>query len=190
MNKFVYCLLLSGTMLNSTSFAGNFFHQFITGKHQTHAKQAMHANKITKLRTQDHTNFSGNWSGNCVFEGMEIPMEFSIEDDVEAIYLDGERYAFGSLNTRSLSDSNSASFDHTSVEWNEGKTNLIFKNSYFEKQHSDFPYEETDSMMTFLSKMVLSLNKDQLTIKGQVVQLHDAEQAGEMNLECTLSQKN
>jgi hypothetical protein len=184
-------IIIAGSMLATPLFASNFFHTLMPGKQSVHSATNLHAKPLAKHESQNYTDFSGSWAGDCSFaDGNETPMTVTIENDDTYFDMDGEELKIGPLQTKSSSDNLSAEFEHTSLEWSNDMSMLIIKSVYFDKVHSLYPHNESNPMMAIIGQFALSLNNEQLVIKGQAIGFIDLEQkSGLSNITCTLNKK-
>jgi hypothetical protein len=180
-------LILLGNVITNPLFASNFFHQLMPSK-----KPAQHLQtKVpAKYKNDNYTDFSGNWAGNCTIAGHDIPFSTSIGNDNTYLEIDGERFQIGSLHTQTVSDSFSEKLEHTSVEWSNDMSMLVMKSQSFDKVHPSYPYNNSSPMETAIGQITLSLNGEQLVIKGEGIYLLDMEQVSDENeVTCTLNKE-
>lgn len=184
-------VFIAGSMLATPLFASNLFHKLMPGKKSVHSATNLHAKPLVKHNNQNYTDFSGSWAGNCSFSGdFEMPVNLTIENDDSYFNMDGEELKIGPLHTKTISDNSFTTFEHTSLEWSNDMSMLIMKNLYFSKAQSVYPNNESNPMHTIVGQFSISLNNDQLMIKGQSTALIDLEQTGESdNITCTLNKE-
>ena len=188
-------VVLAGSMLTTPLFASNFFHKLMPNKKSVHSAANLHAKPkpTMKKEDQDYTDFSGSWAGNCSYSDRnDLPVTLTIENDDTYFIMDGKEIEIGPLHTETDADRLGTTFEHTSLEWSNDMSMLIIKNQLFGKMHSAYPNNESNPMMTVMDQVTLSLNNEQLLIKGQSLGFNDLEQVtGEFNnITCTLTKND
>ncbi|STX49989.1 Uncharacterised protein [Legionella busanensis] len=187
MNKNILpTLFVIGSIFTIPLSAANFFHKLMPSKMSNQFKD-LHPAKQAKQQGIKYTNFSGNWSGNCVIGNFPaIPMDFTIENDAEYFSIDDEEFSIGALHTQGTSggENNEAAFDHQVFEWNQDMSKLTLKGMSFEK-YSDTKFNTTEAILT---QMTLSLNNEKLIMEGQVIGFVDLEPQTQ-NVSCAFTKK-
>lgn len=185
--------VITGSLFATPLFASSFLHKLWPNHQSMQAAnlQAKPTNQ-TKQKNQNYTDFSGSWAGNCFWGTSKEPtsMDTVIKNDGEVFLIDDEELFIGPLYTRTTSSDKITTFEHTSLEWSNDMSNLIMKSSYLIKIASEYPHNTPTPMMNYLGEVTLSLENEQLMIKGQGLIFEDLEQQGDlMSITCTLNKK-
>lgn len=189
MNKNTLVSIFTASLLTMPVFATPLFQKLMPGKLTVHATKKAHKSALPTHNTPHYTDFSGEWSGTCVYDTEEMPVNLAIENTDSFMAIDGEQFKIGSLNTKTISDDQSESIDHSTLTWNHDLSVLTINDVGLEKIHSSPPHTETQPMITFLSEFTFSLNNDQLLLKGQFRTLFGLEQSELNEIHCTLNKE-
>jgi hypothetical protein len=183
--KHLPLVVILGCAVFSSSHAAPFMQKLqATLKH--HAVSAQQQVKKSSF-PDSYTDFTNDWIGTCTF-GKNPPEEITIniENDEDMIKIDGEEFFIDKeLSTRSAATLWGVYFDHYSINWNQNKSALIFKQVSVEKSLMN----EGSSLFTVLNQLTLSLKNNQLNLEGQGLDFEDLDpqQNEDMNFHCTLN---
>lgn len=133
------------------------------------------------------TDFSGTWVGQCAnSDGDDVDMDtVTIKNDAMEISFDGEVYAIGGLKTTSHSQQWTTDFDHEALYWNDEQTQLVFNGTWVIKSHiADSPYV-APQLFTNIANMNLSIENDNLQVRGSVLIFAGTKQEHTQDILCT-----
>jgi hypothetical protein len=181
MIKNALTLLLLGSCMASSSFAFNLsqpLHKIQKNmKHQVLTKQPQSKNTA-------YTDFSGNWTGTCIYNAVEVDdnANMTIFNDNDYMEIDGNTYYLnGDLKTEANANTAYALFDHLRLNWNADKTALIIDGAGVFVKHNSASGIETNIIA---SKMFM--DNGQLILEGNAQDLGSPEK---INYRCVFNKK-
>ena len=186
--KGIVASLLCVSVINSL-YATPLFKNIMRPK----ASITTHQNAQKNQSNQVYTDFSGTWvSSKC----MGGPLTLKIENSpTDLILNDGDSVEIGTLITKSSSgiktlSSVKAENDTSSVEWNENKTQLIFKSVSINKIFSDEINQDVPldtHMYLTMTHAVLELDNEQLKLKWDIAEYKDLQRIDLSHPTCTFT---
>lgn len=166
MDKKSLAILLVASSFASSAFATSIINKLI-------AKQSSAAHSITKTLNRSkqthgsYIDFTGTWvATNC---GEADGISIVIENDADYIILNGDSFKIGKgLQGTYQSNEDVTEYDHTSFEWNEDGSALIWKNTDVYKNNVN-----NSDMVTMISNTRLTMKNGQINMDGKAVDFRD-----------------
>lgn len=173
--KALVSVIIAGNLFTAPLFAANFFNQLIDSKPSIHKPTKAHVKK----EGQNYTDFSGNWTGTCLYGYKKNEAFIALENDDTEIAIYDEILNIGAMNTSSKSKSDGVEYQHDALEWSEDMSTLTIKEVSVSIALHPYPYNTPRPIQTFSRQTSFSLNNlGQLIIKGRNLNLRDMEQVG------------
>lgn len=147
--------------------------------------QAATKNKAQLVKAKDFTDFSGTWEGQCSGDA-DGPDSVTISNDDEWISFDGMEFKIdGNLKSETNTDASETAIEHSSLFWNEDKSQLN-ANMTGVLAHHDGDY----SISTSLIAMNLSLKDGKLVTTAAIKAFNGTEKLGQAKLTCVYERTN
>lgn len=179
-------VVIAGSLFATPLFASNFLHKLMHDGQSELLAANLHAKPLAKHKKQNYTDFSGTWTGNCTWSnGEESSETITIKNDDIHFNIDGQEYSIGPLQTQTISNAMSTTFDHTSLEWSDDRSTLVMKGLYYGKGHS----RQDEPVITVIAQFTFSLSNEQLVMTAQAKPFIDMKQAKLSDITCALDKE-
>lgn len=174
MLKNTLLVTLIGCSLVTSSFAFNIPHLVGAGQKKHTPSLALKGSNSNKT----HTNFSGTWTGSCVFtqddSRNEESVTWTIVNDYDFIMIDNEKYTIGGFHTVTDSSKNESIDIISMFNWAAGGTQLLMDSAVIVRSNSPISMDVSSYKTSFV------LNNGQLIASGSIVG------EGKVTTECRL----
>lgn len=168
MDKKSIAILLVASSFASSAFATSIVNKLIA-KHSSAAPSITKTLHKSKQTNSPYIDFTGTWIATC---GEAKGWSMVIENGADYIIIDGDSFKIGKgLQGTYQSNEDVTEYDHTSFEWNEDGSALIWKNTNVSKNNVN-----NSDMVTMVSTTSLTMKNGQINMDGYANAFRDLTQ--------------